>query len=69
MCDNIGHVSWWAKMHSLVAKMKAIEAEIEGMKALNAERIQNGHTPAYDEVAFGNVADELIEIAEELEKI
>jgi len=42
-----------------LALVLAVQAEIEGMKYLNEERIQNGHTPGYDENMFCEKAEEL----------
>jgi len=42
-----------------LALVLAIHAEIEGMKALNAERLQNGYTLGYDDNAFCDKAEEL----------
>ncbi len=69
MSEDIGHVAWWARMYKQVALMFAVQAEIEGMRAFNAERIQNGCTPGYDEASFGIKAGELRAIADELGQI
>jgi hypothetical protein len=45
------------------ANICAINADIEGMKALNHEREQNDYALAYDETAFCNKAVELRNIA------
>ena len=42
-----------------LALILAVQAEIEGMKALNTERLQNGYTPGYDDGAFCDKAEEL----------
>ena len=42
-----------------LALILAVQAEIEGMKALNAERLQDGYAPGYDDKAFYNKAEEL----------
>ena len=36
------------------AEIAQYNAEIEGMRALNAERLQNGYTPGHDEASFCN---------------
>lgn len=58
--EGTGHVCWWAKTYSLVAKMKAIEIEVEAQKAYNAN---------YDEEPFIAKAKEMWRIVAELEKI
>ena len=42
-----------------LALVLAIQAEIEGMKAANIERMSEGKSLAYDEYAFDDVADKL----------
>jgi len=65
MCNtDIGHVSYWGTMWSGVARMKAIEARLEGMKIYNHSRLSQGKTEAYDEVAFEQIAQEFDAIAE-----
>jgi hypothetical protein len=39
------------------AKVSAVNAEIEGMKAANAVRRHHGEAPAYDEHSFANMAN------------
>ena len=46
-----------------LALVLAIQAEIEGMKIFNEERMRNGHTPGYDENSFYDKAEELRIIA------
>ena len=46
-----------------LALILAVQAEIEGMKALNAERLQNGYTPGYNDDAFYDKAEELRTLA------
>ena len=46
-----------------LALVLAIQAEIEGMKALNMERASQDYTLAYDELAFCEKADELRALA------
>jgi len=46
-----------------LAEILAIQAEIEGMKVFNAERLQNGMTPGYDDNSFCEKAEELRIIA------
>lgn len=41
----------------------AVQAEVEGMKAMNQTRIQEGHAVAYDDVAFVSKAEELRNLA------
>lgn len=42
-----------------MAYISAINAEIEGMKALNSHRLQRGETIAYDKEAFQKMANAL----------
>jgi hypothetical protein len=51
--------------HQLMAQIRAFSllAQIEGMKALNAHRLQRGETQAYDENAFYDLANQLEELA------
>lgn len=63
MGDNVDLL---AKMYSLVARMNVAIAEIEGMKALNAERIHDGYTPGYDDAAFFRVGERLEDIEKQL---
>lgn len=44
----------------------AIMVEVEGMKAENVQRIDNGHSIAYDDGAFCEKAGELRELAQEM---
>ena len=46
-----------------LAEVLAIQAEIEGMKILNVERVQNCMTPGYNQQHFDNKAEELRIIA------
>jgi len=67
MCENIGHVSYWAKMWGFVGQLMALNARLEGMKALNKDRQRKGFALGYEEKEFGDVADEMEAIAEKLE--
>ena len=40
----------------------AVQAEIEGMKVTNSERLANGLSPAYDEYSFSCMAEEIRDI-------
>lgn len=42
-----------------LAEISAVNAEIQGMIALNQYRVSRGETPAYDEAAFQGKADHL----------
>lgn len=42
-----------------LALVLAVQAEIEGMKALNSDRLQNNHTIAYMDEDFQTKAEEL----------
>lgn len=55
-----------AELARLIAQMHAVNARIEGMKALNTERAANGYALAYDEGAFFAEADELQDIARQV---
>ena len=46
-----------------LAEILAIQAEIEGMKIFNAERLQNGMIPGYDDDSFCAKAEELRAVA------
>lgn len=46
-----------------LALVLAVQAEIEGMKAINKERELNGASIAYTEQDFGYMADQLRELA------
>ena len=50
------------------AEIDAINAEIEGMKALNQYRVDRDETIAYDEDAFFEKATQLRSIAEVIAK-
>ncbi len=45
------------------ALVLAVQAEIEGMKAANMDREQQGHSMAYDEYAFKDKAEQLRSLA------
>jgi len=67
--EDIGHVSYWASMYSLVAQVRAIDARLEGMRVENHARFVNHEALAYTEEAFENMACELDQIAELLGNI
>lgn len=46
-----------------LALILAIQSEIEGMKALNSDRLQNNHTIAYMDDSFFEKAEELRNLA------
>lgn len=48
------------------AAITATSAELEGMKAANEDRRQNGHAMAYDAAAFDAVAANLTKRVEEI---
>lgn len=58
-----GTVRMQATMYSFLAEMNAINAEIDGMKAENQFCLGNGHSPAYGDAAFLELADKLVAIA------
>jgi hypothetical protein len=49
-----------------LAEISAINAEINGMLAINTERARDGYSLAYDEGDFLRKADELRKIGERL---
>lgn len=46
-----------------LALVLAVQAEIEGMKVTNRERLENNFTEAHDEEAFVSKSDELKNLA------
>ena len=56
---------------SVVGQIKGVAcvAEIEGMKAENQQRLQNGQSVAYGDDAFQVVSDTLTKIAIQLQEI
>ena len=56
-----------AGMNAMVARMHAVNAKVEGMKALNQYRLQLGETIAYTDAAFFEAEDKLNAIAKDLE--
>jgi hypothetical protein len=54
------------EMYALVAEMNATTAFLEGMKAANQERVQEGYALAYDETSFAHEAANLQEISQKL---
>lgn len=54
------------ELAALTARMYATVAGIEGMKAGNADRLQNGLPVAYDKHAFADEARILNRIAEDM---
>lgn len=61
-CD----VRMQAEMYALVADMNAALLRMEGMKVANVERMEQGHTIAYNENAFLVVQQEIEEIGRKL---
>jgi len=55
-----------AQMYAIVAEMNSIIASIEGMKATNVERQNQGFALAYDESAFDGCRKELEALATKL---
>lgn len=49
-----------------MAELFALQCEVEGMKALNAEREDQGYAQAYDEEAFHNHAQKMRAVAERM---
>ncbi len=58
-----------AQMFALVAEMHAVLVSVEGMKAANTERENQGFTLAYPESAFVDASKEIENIEEHLSKI
>ena len=52
----------------LIAKAALLNAEVEGMKTTNADRISKGISIAYAEHDFYNVSDDLRETLASMEK-
>lgn len=46
-----------------LALVLAVQAEIEGMKAYNMQKIAEGGTPAYHEIHFNQMAEQLRNLA------
>ncbi len=69
MNEDIGHVTYWARMYSLVAKMEAIKTRVIGMEAFNKFRFMQGDIQGYGESEFDAAENELLKISEELTKI
>lgn len=44
----------------------ALMVEVEGMKACNQDRLSNGHSIAYDDMAFQGMADAIRNIANQI---
>ena len=55
-----------AYMWSMVARMHAAVAAMEGMKALNQSRADRGNVQGYDEESFNSVRVELENIADQI---
>ena len=54
---------WQVKLH---IQAMAVMVEVEGMKAENVQRIDNGNSIAYDDSAFCEKSEELRAIANEI---
>ena len=63
-----GEIRMLAGMNALVARMHAVNAEVEGMKALNQHRLQRGETIAYNDTAFFEAEGKLNAIVKDLEE-
>jgi hypothetical protein len=57
MCEETGHVSWWAKTYHHYGRILAAQARIEGMKVENYTRHLRNEAPAYTEEAFQQQAE------------
>jgi hypothetical protein len=60
---NEGEIRQLALLEFIISKRKALDAEIEGMKICNIERLNKGHSPAYDEKAFLEISVKYIGLA------
>lgn len=69
MEQDIGHVSYWARLYSLKAACDAINARILGMQAFNQERLRHGDASGYGEAQFCEMADQLDRLSAEFAKI
>ena len=69
MCEDIGHVSYWAKTFSLVSKMLASYAEIEGMRADNKSRKYEHEDMMWSGNCFRQEAEKLRTVSQQLEEI
>lgn len=49
-----------------LVKAFAINAEVEGMKVFNAQRIEAGMSPGYDQTAFDQKSLQLEELARDI---
>ena len=63
-----GEIRQLAGMYAFVGRLYAVNAEIEGMKALNQHRLQRGQTIAYSDTTFFEKAGALNQIAKDLEE-
>jgi len=55
-----------ARVYALVAQMNSIVVEVEGMKALNAERLVEVYAPGHPMEDFFRLSSDLRGIADEL---
>lgn len=58
-----------AKIGGALAEMLALNAEIEGMKADNADRAQHGYSMAYSGDQFFAVAEQLRDLSKKLKSM
>lgn len=64
--DKIDSLVAQIELSALTARMNATMVGVEGMKADNADRLQNGHTIAHDSRDFAHETAILNSIAEEM---
>lgn len=57
------------EFEALVCETNAIGAELQGMKDINSQRIQDGYTLAYDEKEFNYVAAQYRHMAEKFRRL
>ena len=69
MENDVGHVSYWARMYADVAEMKKIDAQLAGMLCENGMRAHRGESLAYTEDDFADVAKGYDWIIEDLRRI
>jgi len=60
---NEAEIRMQAQLYALVAEMQAVIVGVEGMKAANIERENQGYALAYDEKAFVDASVEIETLA------
>jgi len=67
--ENIGHVSWWARMFSLKSQIDAMYVRALGMQAENMARESRGEAMAYSDSAFNDLANSMDSLAHMMAQI